>query len=192
MRVGSIVEGHGEVEALPILLRRMHELQKEYVYLEVKRPNRFPRASLLNDDKVLKKALQRSQIDAGNDGWILLLIDADDDCPKTLAETLLNKINKLITHTKISVVIANREYEAWFLAAAASLQGKRGFTMSPTETIEAEKPRDCKGWMGDHLGRSYDPITDQPAFTQVMDLHQAHQNSRSFRKLATEWQRHLT
>jgi hypothetical protein len=49
------------------------------------------------------------------------------------------------------VVFANREYEAWFLAAAESLQGKRGFEFEKTPAFEPERLRNAKGWLGERM-----------------------------------------
>jgi hypothetical protein len=90
------------------------------------------------------------------------------------------------------VVLANREYEAWFIAAAKSLNGKRGFTFESDEPVDAEKPRDAKGWMKSRMtSKNYGETKDQPAFTASMNLDQAHEKSRSFRKLCDEWRRQM-
>jgi hypothetical protein len=86
------------------------------------------------------------------------------------------------------VVIAKREFEAWFIAAAESLDGYRGFAFDPADRIDAETPRDAKGWLRQRLAHgSYGETTDQPAFTARFDLQQAFDGSRSFRKLCKEW-----
>lgn len=38
---------------------------------------------------------------------------------------------------------------------------------------------------------SYYEIADQPAFSAKFDLQQAHENSRSFRKLCSEWRKQI-
>jgi len=84
--------------------------------------------------------------------------------------------------------IVEREYEAWFIAAARSLHGKRGFALDGAESIDAETPRNAKGWMGEHMaGRTYRETSDQLAFSALMDLEQAFAGSRSFHKLCSEW-----
>ena len=89
--------------------------------------------------------------------------------------------------------MVNREYEAWFIAAARSLDGQRGFSFDPAEhRCDAERPRNAKGWVAERMaGGSYREITDQPAFSARMDLQQAFKHSRSFRKLCSEWGKHV-
>lgn len=91
------------------------------------------------------------------------------------------------------MVLAKREYEAWFLANAASLNGKRGFVLDGPISCDPELPRDAKGWLTERMtGSKYREMTDQPAFSALMNLEQAHVNSRSFRKLYTEWSKQTT
>ena len=88
------------------------------------------------------------------------------------------------------MVFATREFEAWFIAAAASLDGHRGFEFDPADAIDAETPRDAKGWLRQRMaGGTYGETTDQPAFAARFDLQQAFNGSRSFRKLCSEWDR---
>jgi hypothetical protein len=81
--------------------------------------------------------------------------------------------------------LAKREFEAWFLAAAPSLQGRRGLSANLALPDDPEQPRDCKGWLSRHRtdGRSYKPTADQAALAAVFDLLLARANSPSFDKL---------
>jgi hypothetical protein len=92
------------------------------------------------------------------------------------------------------VVLANREFEAWFIGAAASLNGRRGLVVSDHDLlVDPEQPRDAKGWLGSRMnGGTYGETTDQPAFAARMDLQEALHRCRSFRKLCDEWDRQAT
>ena len=48
----------------------------------------------------------------------LVLIDSDDNCPKHFAPELVNRAKRTRPDLLVSIVLARREYEAWFLAAA--------------------------------------------------------------------------
>jgi hypothetical protein len=153
-------------------------------------PIRVRRDQFLNRDKEFSRHLSLAAGKCGEDGWILILLDADDDCPAILAKEIEQRARNLIPHRHISVVLANREYEAWFIAAAESLNHQRGFTVSVSEIIDAETTRDAKGWIKARMvSRTYGEMTDQPAFSARMDLQQAFDRSRSFRKLCAEWVR---
>lgn len=190
MKVAAIVEGEGEVAALPVLLRRLNTWRAPGNYAQVLQPIRVRRDLFLNREAELKRHLLLAAAKCGDDGWILVLLDADDDCPIELGGEILARAQRCVPHRRVSVVLANREYEAWFIAAAQSLHGQRGFLFDSAELVDAETPRNAKGWIGVRMAAgTYREMTDQPAFSACMDLQQAFERSRSFRKLCTEWDR---
>jgi hypothetical protein len=190
IRIASIVEGDGEEKALPILLRRLRdEWQADNEFVEPLPPIRVHRDRFINRDEEFRKQLLLAAAKCGERGWILVLLDADDDCPVTLASGIRQRAMQYVSHRRVSVVIAKREYEAWFIAAARSLDGRRGFRCPDEAPVDAETPRDAKGWLRRNMeGGTYSEVLDQPAFTARFDLQQAFDNSRSFRKLCKEWQ----
>lgn len=190
MKVVAIVEGQGEVEALPVLLRRLCEWRSPAKFAQVLEPIRVRRDRFLNRDDEFRKYLLLAAAKCGEDGWVLVLLDADDDCPAELSVEILSRVRTCVPHRRVSVVMANREYEAWFIAASRSLHGSRGFAVDQCEHIDPETPRNAKGWIRARMAAgTYREITDQPAFSALMDLQQAFDHSRSFRKLCTEWDR---
>ena len=190
MNVISIVEGNGEVAALPLLLRRIGQWKTPHHFPNILHPIRVHKDRFLNKDHEFRRHVLLASHKCAERGWILILLDADDDCPAQLGAETLRRAKEYAPHRAISVVIANREYEAWFIASAVSLDGKRGFCFGSVETVDAETPRDAKGWMKARMKScAYRETTDQAAFTASMDLEQAFQGSRSFRKLCSEWVR---
>jgi len=187
--IASIVEGDGEVATLPVLLRRFAAELKPAVLVDPLQPIRVRRDKFLNKEAEFQRQLLLAAAKCGQAGWVLIVLDADDDCPAMLGREIHARAQQYISHRRLSVVLANRELEAWFIAAAKSLQGFRGFSASSKESAQAEVPRDAKKWMGQHMqGGTYREILDQPAFASRMDFQQAFDNSRSFRKLRTEWE----
>lgn len=193
MKVVAIVEGDGEVAALPVLLRRLWHWRSQAKFPDVLHPIRVKRHQFLNRDEEFKRHLLLAASKCGEGGWILILLDADDDCPAEMAPRLLMRAQVFAPHRRVSVVLANREYEAWFIAAARSLDGVRGFSLDPGDAVvSAEQPRDAKGWMRARMaGGAYGVMNDQPGFTAQMSLEEAYQGSRSFRKLCAEWDRQM-
>lgn len=192
MKIASIVEGDGEVAALPILLRRLGEWLTPEIFTELLTPIRVRRDRFLNRPEEFRRHLSLAAGKCGESGWILVVLDADDDCPAERGARILETAQVCVPHRRISVVMANREYEAWFIAAAQSLNGLRGFSFEPMDGIDPETPRDAKGWIKARMtGGGYGETTDQPAFSARIDLQQAHDGSRSFRKLCAEWYRQV-
>jgi hypothetical protein len=83
------------------------------------------------------------------------------------------------------VVMANREYEAWFLASIEALRGKSGILSAAVSHPDPESPRDAKGELELRMlhGSSYSPSVDQAPLTAHLDLESAYRRCRSFRKL---------
>lgn len=193
--VVSIVEGDGEVEALPVLLRRISEWLSPGEYVHIGRPIRVRRDQFLNRVDIFERQLRLAAGLCAGSGWILILLDADDDCPKTLAQDLRQRAAAVVPHHFVSIVLANREYEAWFIAAAPALAGCRNF-VCPEAVPDAESVRAAKQWVSAQIRQgAYHEVLDQPAFSASIDLERAHANSRSFRKLCSDWRKalnHLT
>lgn len=192
--VSSIVEGDGEVAALPILLRRLGQWCTPDVVARVLPPARVYKDRFLNRPEEFSRHMQLAAAKCGETGWILILLDADDDCPAAKGNEILVRARAVVPHRRVGVVLANREYEAWFIAAASSLHGSRNFRCTPADgQINAEIPRNAKGWISTRMrDGAYGEITDQPAFSAMIDLQLAFDRSRSFRKLCSEWSKNTS
>lgn len=172
MKVVPIVEGQGDVEAVPVLIRRVAAHCQ--VTVEVARPIRVARTRLLKSDEV-ERAVQLASQKAGPDGRVLILIDADDECPATLGPELARRAASARPDRPHHVVIAKREFEAWFIAAADSLRGRRSLALDLSAPADPEQIRGAKEWLGRHMtsGRGYRETVDQAALAAVFDLEAA-------------------
>ncbi len=161
-----IVEGRGEVEALPILVRNwLHHRRYRNVEVDLAGPvwtNGKGNIQVAYDgvngrgvEHYVSLALLR-QPDV-----ILILLDADDDCPRTIASALRARAKAAApTGCPIGVVVAKREYEAWFLAAFPSSRFrdallKNGCNLtrrSLPRNTDIEKIADCKRYVAGLLG----------------------------------------
>ena len=110
-------------------------------------------------------------------GGILIVLDCDWDngCPATDGPALLSRAMDVRNDLPIAVVLAKKEFEAWFLAAAESLRGKHSLPNDLESPVEPEAIRGAKEWLTDKMpyGRSYAETTDQPAFTAIFDMSMA-------------------
>jgi len=185
--LACIVEGDGEVEAVPLLIRRIaRESYPDVAINVISPPIRIPRDKLVKADE-LERAVELAARQAGRGGAILVLIDSDDDCPAQVGPALLERAHAARTDFPIGVVLAKCEFEAWFLAAAESLRGRRGLRTDLVRPVDPEAIRDAKGWIRDRMpdGRKYRETLDQPAFSAVFDLSAA-RSSDSFDKYYRE------
>lgn len=186
LKLGCVVEGHGEQEAARILVRR--------VALELALPQpevvvwRSKRHLIVRADE-LERSLTFLRNKLGMLGRVLVLLDADDDCPAELGPALLERARKA-TDLRVGVVLANREYESWFLAAAASLQAVGVLRSDAAPPANPESVRGAKEWL-EAAGLDYSPTLHQASLTEKFSLAEARQTD-SFDKLVREVQALLT
>lgn len=187
-RIIAIVEGHGEVSAVPILLRRIGEQSPDTDYIDVPQPIRTKRDRFIRKDEEFRRMLLLAAAKAGQDGKILILLDADDNCPAQLGPQTLERAQQIVGHIEVSVVIAKQEYEAWFIAAISSLAGQRGLQDLIDVPDEPEAIGGAKEWLTDRMdgSRAYRETLDQPAMSQLFDIEAAQEHSPSFDKLFRE------
>ena len=176
-----VVEGHGEIQAVPVLLRRIAAELGHGVH--VPRPVRIRRNRVSRAGE-LERAVELASRDAGEAGSVLVLLDADQDCPVDLAAALASRARAVRPERPIRVVIARTEFESWFLAAAESIGGRRSIVVPETTPTNPEAVRDAKGVLSSWMpgNRSYRPSRDQAALAAVFDLRAA-RSAPSFDKL---------
>jgi len=176
VRIAPIVEGHGECEAVPILIRRIAQTIDPGFVPQVLPPLRVPASRLLKDGEI-ERSVEFAARKLQGRGGIVVIVDCDweNGCPAEEGPALLKRAVATHADLAIAVVLAKREFEAWFLAAAESLRGKRGLTADLESPEDPEAIRGAKEWLSDRMptGRSYAETTDQPAFTADFDVHSA-------------------
>lgn len=178
-RIVSIVEGHGDVEALPVLIRRI--IVDEGVRVE--KPIRLSRG-LFRDGTEFSRMIDLAARKTQGNGVVLILADADDDCPAEKGPELLAIARRIHPDTIFRVVLANREFESWFLAGADSLAGRRSLPPDLGSPENIESIRDAKGWLERRMSSGkYTETVDQPAFASLFDMAEAERRSDSFAKL---------
>jgi hypothetical protein len=166
---------------VPVLLRRILAQTAPHGVL-VARPFRVKRNLIVKEGE-LERAIEQVVRSRSGAGGILVLLDADDDCPARLGPRLLERC-QAVTHLPVAVVLTMREFEGWFLGAKESLRGVRGIrqdAMAPEnpESIRGAKERLTKNMQGQ---RRYMEVDDQPALAARMDLKLAKERCPSFEK----------
>ncbi len=176
VRIAAIVEGHGECEAVPILIRRIAQTIDPGFVPRVIAPLRVPASRLMKQGE-MERSVDLAARKLQGLGGILVVLDCDwdDGCPAVDGPALLRRAMGVGGDLPIAVIFAKREFEAWFLAAAESLRGKHGL---PNDLVSPEEPEEIRGakeWLSDRMppGRSYGETTDQPVFTAVFDMNTA-------------------
>ena len=182
VKIGCIVEGHGEVAAVPILIRRVVESLYPELLVDTPRPIRVSRSQVVKAGE-LERAVELAARNIRGHGAIFILFDSDDDCPAQLGPELLCRARQVRNDLPIAVVLAKHEFESWFLAAAESLQGQRGLNGNLQPPNNPEAISGAKEWLSQRMEGTgtYSPTTDQPGLTARFDFEQA-RNADSFDK----------
>ena len=184
MKVYLIVEGHGEVTAAPVLLRRLLWDCAQSYGVDIGSPVIRRTQSQLTREVGVGDAvrLAMAQPDCAA---VLVLFDGEDQCPVELAAKVRLWAQAAAGQIPCEVVIAYREYETWFLAALESLRGRCRIAEDASAPANPELKRDAKGALEEFMpsGASYAPTIHQQKLSAVFDMSLAHQRNRSFRKL---------
>lgn len=173
VRLAAIVEGHGECDAVPILVRRIAQKIDPGFVPKVFPPLRIPASRLMKEGE-MERSIELAARKLQGQGGILVVLDCDWDsgCPARDGPVLLKRAVNARRDLPISVILAKKEFEAWFLASAESLRGKQGLPDNLESPPYPEDIRGAKEWLSDKmaLGQSYAETTDQPAFAAMFDM----------------------
>lgn len=169
--ISAVVEGHGEVDSVPIVVRRIGLALPIPLAIETPRPVRVSRSKLVQEGEV-ERAAKLASFRVVEPGGVLVVIDADDDCPADLGPELLARVAAALPGKHVGVVMAKSEFEAWFLAAAESIAGTRELPKDLSAPANPEDIRGAKEWLRDRMptGRKYSETVDQPSLASGFDL----------------------
>jgi hypothetical protein len=177
-RLVCVVEGQGEVEALPCLCSRIRDHLGVDDWFVDPQPIRMPRNKLVTSGKgaaglAAKDGIRRAVTLASRRpaDAVFILCDADDDCPATWGPQASEIIQSTIPG---GAVMAVREYEAWLLAA---MTATATIGTTPIDQIRGAKERLAK------LHPGYKPTLHQLKLTQGLNLESVQALSTSFDKL---------
>lgn len=199
IRVAVVVEGDGDVVAVPVLLRRLwSELGGEFIEIlspPIRRKrDQFERQIELNKAVGLAAVKLKHSPPSEDPSLVLLLFDRDPSPqpPCHLAPQASRWAVQAYGHLDIDCVVANIEYETWFVAAAESLA--KFIELDENEPIpDAPEAQRCgKKWIESRFrGAKYSETQDQPRMSAAMDFAMARRRSPSFDKLCRELERRI-
>jgi len=173
-----VVEGHGDAQAaLNLVTRLWTDLAlAPFHWAEPMRGKN------LHQERGLQKACEmlRAKRDANA---VLILRDEDDGCPKDLAPLAAAWVRSLRLPFPSAVVLAHREFEAFFLPCISRMAGQKlqgpggvereGLAVSACFSGNPEAVRGVKEWLSRQMppGRAYKPTVDQLPLTRLIDFN---------------------
>lgn len=188
-RIEVIVEGDGEQRSLPVLVKRIATQIAPGKPVALGQGWRIHRDHILRNDGEMQRVIDILAMSVKpTGGGILILWDADDDCPAHEGPRHQARLQAMRPDIPIRVVIANREYEAWFLAGARDLAGTAGLPIDLADHAAPEDLRDAKGWLKQAMGSrsTYRETMHQETFSRLVAIERVRQRSPSFDKLCRE------
>jgi hypothetical protein len=203
--IAPIVEGHTEQNCVERLLHRIWlGLLGSAERLQVLAPLRPKRDAIVHHSgeafgvmvqnvfTVLSSTIRK---DISGRGLILVLLDAERDCPMELAPRLLESARKARCDADLACVIATRMFENWIVAGASTLAGVNDLP-DPLPARDQFEQRSGVAWLEKQLrsknqARTYKKKIDGAIFVQAMDLTECRANSPSFDKLCRELEKRL-
>jgi Domain of unknown function (DUF4276) len=179
-RLVCVVEGHGEVQAIPCLCSKLRDYFEAWSWVVDKEPIRHPRSQLVDErlpspnrparndgiERALKLAMSRPA-DA-----VVVLCDADDDCPAVWGTSAGQLISARCPGGAVMVV---REFEAWLLCSQIA---SKTLGRTPIDQI-----RDARGRLKGFIPE-YKPTVHQLTLTRQLDIPTVWGLSDSFDKFA--------
>ena len=198
------VEGDGEVEAMPLLVKKVLAAKglSNTVCVDPIQPFRvggffglFPRG-FEKWQKYVQAAMRRKHA-----GGVLLILDSDvltdkqsrTSCPVETARQLVQAASIVGAGTRfpLAVVFACQEFESWFISAFTQLAGKQllGGRQIRTAAIDPPPnpeiaPKAAKAWLSRHIDGGYKQTRDQLALTELLTVDDLRSGGcRSFERL---------
>lgn len=176
-RVYLVVEGHGEVHAVPNLLSRLAvDLELPPAVFAV-----VGRRSALRKQADVEAQCEDLRRRGDCDG-ALLMQDDEDGCPKNDAPAVASYVRALSLPFPVGVVLFYREFETLFVACLSQLAGKplrdvAGRALHPLAADATTPPdpqghRDAKGQLNRFFPRNhpYRETSHQLALTRALDI----------------------
>ena len=168
-----LVEGHGEVDAVPVLLSRLGRhlgvhvpwaAARRWKNIHLWDPGQLGRGGLLRGLEFLRYK--------PNVGGVLVLRDEDDECPRRTAPGISALIADLDLPFRTAVTLLHPEYEVLFLPCMHRMQDLGFPAHTRWDGSNWEARRDVKRWLSGQLpsGRIYKPATDQEPMTRHIDF----------------------
>lgn len=189
-QVAIIVEGHGEEMAVPILARKILRYLKIENQVEARRPLRCAKGDMTSGNPQFRKLLNLAAEQVRpSSGLILILLDADEDCPKDLRKIVRERYEPLY-ETPVLLAAANRCYEAWLLASWPTVRDHVDVADQALFTSESHEIRNPKAVLRNRMRRRYSERNHQAEFTKLLDIDLARRNP-SFDRLVRRLEERL-
>ncbi len=180
-----IVEGQGDTEAVPRLLRDFCHAHGIYDFNPQPRPLRNVEIRKLARAGELERYVDYALRQEGDGDSVLLVLDCEDFDPDEIRNQFLCRINAREPQKPVEVVLLKAEFESLFLPCLPLIAERYpdyGWDQSKLEIRgNCERFRNAKGVISDAMNmRAYKETRDQVKFLSAIDYSILRQRSASF------------
>lgn len=183
-RLLPIVEGHGEIPAVPILIRNILAAQgiHDVQLLPAWRHGEYPSVAKKFDNIFLAAIKENAPI-----LWVMDFDSKVHDCPVKEAQNLLVRAEALRPGWPIKIAFLSKEYETLFLIDETAT--RKVFPDIPTKTPFPENPENIRGakeWLSKARpspGSAYKETVHQAKITAHLNLDLLRAHSSDFAHL---------
>lgn len=185
-----IVEGHGDVDSIAALLRRISYHHQCFELNPVSPPIRGGALGKFRNPEQLGRYVRLAALRPDADS-ILIAVDCDDDCAKVEVEAMSKMLMPLATELKkkIAVSFFVKEFECLFLHCLEEIAARHaeyGIQLPcPVGPDKIETVRDAKGMISRQMQTgSYKETRDQSRFVHSLDVGKLMVQSRTTQHIA--------
>ncbi len=180
-----ILEGPGDRDAVPLVIRNLlysHEIFDFNVQPNPIIDQNVPKLKRANE---LERFVRYARYREGDS--VLILLDADENCPKEISEEFAARIHDLQVPHNVGLAFFKCEFEVFFLFCLdyiAVQYTEYGWNLDGWNfNDDLEDIVGAKGYISRRMkkGRSYKETRDQAKFSSVLDFDRLRHRSRSFR-----------
>lgn len=194
--IASVVEGQGEVAAVPVLITRIVSELFGLAAIPLN-PVRLPREKIIAAEPKTLEYIQKlsarvaAMDPTGKRSGVLVLVDADEDCPASLFDRLRRDLPDC--DAPVFTVAAKLEYETWFVASAETLGELLNLEDEFVPVVAPEQSGQRKRWIRKRIkAPSYRETADQRKLTSRIDLGLCRSRCPSFDKLCRDLESLMT
>jgi hypothetical protein len=190
-----IIEGKGDAEAIPVLLRTITLSNNYSDFFPDPVPILKANLKAIKGKRTIEKYIQHA-LNSPADS-VMIAVDSDDVCPINAVTEIRQKMASIHISKPVAICIFYREFETMFLQSIDSVMQKhpqfgwRNFNIKAVIDEDSEKYRDAKGRLSEFMehGRRYNAVIDQQRFAKALDYNLACIRSRAFCHLdrAVKW-----
>lgn len=183
-----VLEGEGDREAVPHLLRKIAEKYGIWDFNCAPHPALNQNLPRLANEGELEKFVQYALSDDRCDS-LLICVDSDNACPRDAATKIARRLAGMHLTKKVGLCLFRAEFESLFILCLdmiAESYKDCGWKLEDWNSdIDAEGIRGAKEWLSRRMkkGKAYKETRDQARFVSRLDLDRLSQRSRSFQHL---------